>query len=142
MERLTNAFTHEARSYATIREILSRLAAYEDTGFTPEEVATFPYRKEFAYADYMKELFPKMERAEELSAADKDGRLVVLPCPLGTTVYIITAVVSRGYPDPKIEEVIREEKFSYEHIEISPRYLFFSYAEAEAALKKRKEEKR
>ena len=139
MKRLTDASTHEARNDVTIREVLARLAAYEDTGFTPGEVAAFPYRKEFAYADYMKELFPKMERAEELSAADREGRLVVLPCPLGTTVYVLTAVVSRGYPDPIIETVIREETFSYQHIGLSPRYLFFTYAEAEAALKKRKE---
>lgn len=126
-------------SYHDNRIAIEKLAAYEDTGFTPEEVATFPYRKEFAYADYMKELFPKMERAEELSAADKEERLVVLPCPLGTTVYILTAVVSRGFPDPIIETVIREETFSYQHIGMSPRYLFLTYAEAEAALKKRKE---
>ena len=102
MERLTDASTHEARNDVTIREVLARLAAYED--------------------------------------AEEQGLLLRLPCPIGTTVYIITAVVSRGYPDPKIEEVIREEKFSYEHIEISPRYLFFTYAEAEAALKKQKGE--
>ncbi len=38
MKRLTNAFTHEARSDVTIREMLSRLAAYEDTGMSPDEL--------------------------------------------------------------------------------------------------------
>lgn len=104
MERLTDSATHEAKAQVTIRELIDRLAAYED--------------------------------------AEEQGLLLRLPFPFGTTVYIITAVVSRGYPDPVIEEVIREEKFSYEHIGISPRYLFLSYEEAEAALKKRKEEKR
>lgn len=140
MKRMTDAFTHEARNDVTIREVLARLAAYEDTGLSPEEIGALPYRKEFAYADYMKSLFPRMERAEELSAADREDRIIVLPCPLGTTVYILTSVVARGYPDPIIETVIREETFSYQHIGMSPRYLFLTYAEAEAALKKRKEE--
>lgn len=82
-------------------------------------------------------IYCRLARYED---AEEQGLLLRLPFPIGTTVYIITAVVSRGYPNPKIEEVIREEKFSYEHIEISPRYLFSTYAEAEAALKKRKEE--
>lgn len=47
--RLTNASTHEARSDVTIREILSRLAAYED--------------------------------------AEEQGRLVILPCKVGDTVW-------------------------------------------------------
>ena len=49
-------------SYHDNRIVVDKLAAYEDTGLTPEQIAVFPYRKEFAYADYMKELFPKMER--------------------------------------------------------------------------------
>ena len=79
-----------------------------------------------------------VDRLAAYEDAEEQGLLLRLPCPIGTTVYIITAVVSRGYPDPVIENVIREEKFSYEHIGISPRYLFLSYEEAEAALKKRK----
>jgi len=81
-----------------------------------------------------------IDRLAAYEDAEEQGLLLRLPCPIGTTVYIITAVVSRGYPDPVIENVIREEKFSYEHIGISPRYLFLSYEEAEAALKKRKDE--
>ena len=58
----------------------SRLAAYEDTGMTPERCA------EFARADaegrYIVMRDAEQEgvaRLRELAEADKDGRLVVLP---------------------------------------------------------------
>lgn len=141
MERLTDASTHEARNDVTIREVLARLAAYEDTGLEPEAVDNLRLSLLGAVAAEIAEEQGDVEvnRAKEIAHAEAEGRLVILPCPLGTTVYILTAVVSRGYPDPIIETVIREETFSYQHIGMSPRYLFFSYAEAEAALKKRKE---
>lgn len=141
MERLTDASTHDARSDATIRDIVNRLAAYEDTGLAPEEItAIINGHRGISGDPSVITLFGKpLSHWLELHKAEETGMLVHLPCPLGTTVYIITAVISRGYPDPLIEQVIREEKFTYEHLNISPRYLFFSYAEAEAALKKRKE---
>ena len=39
MERLTISGTKEAKSSATIREVLDKLATYEDTGLMPKEVA-------------------------------------------------------------------------------------------------------
>lgn len=50
-----------AWAFAALRD---RLKAYEDTGLTPE-------------------------RADDLSKADTDGHLLVLPCNAGDTVYII-----------------------------------------------------
>lgn len=50
---------------AGIRRVIDRLAAYEDTGLEPERVA-------------------------ELAQAEKDGRLVVLPCKVGDMVYMPT----------------------------------------------------
>ena len=65
-----------------------RLAAYEDTGLTPERCA------EFARADaegrYIVMRDAEQEgvaRLRELAEADKDGRLMVLPCKVGDTVY-------------------------------------------------------
>lgn len=61
--------------------LVERLAAYEDTGLTPERCA------EFARADaegrYIVMRDAEQEgvaRLRELAEADKDGRLVVLPC--------------------------------------------------------------
>lgn len=72
-------------------EALDRLAAYEDTGLTPERCA------EFARADaegrYIVMRDAKQEgvaRLRELAEADKDGRLVVLPCKVGDRLYEVT----------------------------------------------------
>lgn len=127
--------------------VADRLAAYEDTGFTPEQIAVFPYRKEFAYADYMKELFPKMERAEELSAADKEGRLSVLPCKVGDMAYYIRGTTIYGDTVERIvidgleNQIVLNANANraYLFCDVGSN-LFFTYAEAEAALKKRKEE--
>ena len=69
-------------------EICDRLAAYEDTGLMPERCA------EFARADaegrYIVMRDAEQEgvaRLRELAEADKDGRLMVLPCKVGDTVY-------------------------------------------------------
>lgn len=65
-----------------------RLAAYEDTGLTPERCA------EFARADaegrYIVMRDAEQEgvaRLRELAEADKDGRLVVLPCKVGDGLW-------------------------------------------------------
>lgn len=70
------------------RKVWERLAAYEDTGLTPERCA------EFARADaegrYIVMRDAEQEgvaRLRELAEADKEGRLVVLPCKVGDTVY-------------------------------------------------------
>lgn len=73
---------------AGVREMMDRLAAYEDTRLTPERCA------EFARADaegrYIVMRDAEQEgvaRLRELAEADKDGRLVVLPCKVGDIVW-------------------------------------------------------
>ena len=73
-----------------IERLTDRLAAYEDTGMTPERCA------EFARADaegrYIVMRDAEQEgvaRLRELTEADRDGRVVVLPCKVGDTVYRI-----------------------------------------------------
>ena len=70
------------------RKVWERLKAYEDTGLTPERCA------EFARADaegrYIVMRDAEQEgvaRLRELAEADKDGRLVVLPCKVGGELY-------------------------------------------------------
>lgn len=81
-----------------IRQLYSALAAYEDTGLTPERCA------EFARADaegrYIVMRDAEQEgvaRLRELAEADRDGRLVVLPCKVGDTVYLIVTKRARNY---------------------------------------------
>lgn len=67
-----------------------RLAAYEDKGLEPEEVLPKDKADETALklmrlADL--ESLCSYTRLRELAEADKDGRLVVLPCKVGDAVY-------------------------------------------------------
>ena len=73
----------------------SRLAAYEDTGLTPERCA------EFARADaegrYIVMRDAEQEgvaRLRELAEADKDGRCVVLPCNGYSDIEIVRNGIS------------------------------------------------
>lgn len=60
-----------------IRQLYSELAAYEDTGLTPEEIDM-----DHEAAEQLRQLCRgcNLDRLEELAEADKEGRLVVLPC--------------------------------------------------------------
>ena len=60
-----------------------RLAAYEDTGLTPEQCENAKVIIESAFSDDTS----KAERIRELLKADKAGRVVVLPCKVGDVVY-------------------------------------------------------
>ena len=75
-----------------VREILVRLADYEDTGLTPEEILPKDKADEIALklmrlADL--ENFCSYTRLRELAEADKDGRLVVPPCKVGQRVFAL-----------------------------------------------------
>ena len=72
------------------RKVWERLKAYENTGMTPERCA------EFARADaegrYIVMRDAEQEgvaRLRELAEADKDGRVVVLPCKVGQRVFAL-----------------------------------------------------
>ena len=68
--------------------LVERLAAYEDTGFSPEAIkSAFTTDALIKLAAQALETTP--ERLRELAAADKDGRLVVLPCKVGKKLYYI-----------------------------------------------------
>lgn len=72
--------------------ICKRLAAYEDTGLEPEEVLPKDKADEIALklmrlADL--ESLCNYDRLRELAEADKDGRVVVLPCQSGEHVFAL-----------------------------------------------------
>ena len=65
-----------------VRDLYGRLKAYEDTGLTPEELKatlTEPLFLRVAAKAFGVEAY----RLRELAEADKDGRVVVLPCKVG-----------------------------------------------------------
>lgn len=63
------------------------LRQYLDTGLTPDQCENAKAIIEAAFSDDT----AKVERIQELLKADKDGRLVVLPCKLGDKLYRVFA---------------------------------------------------
>ena len=97
MERLTQRIktgevlmASEYEEKYTIKEwicvLQDRLAAYEDTGMMPDEVAE--YKK---FEDEVVASGKTFAQLVELLEADKEGRVVVLLCKMGDTVYFVNA---------------------------------------------------
>ena len=85
-------------------DFVDRLAAYEDTGLEPEAVETV---KLALAAKHMVDLETlnntPISRLVELAEADKDGRVLILPCKLGTKVYRIRYEIADHPDDPELE---------------------------------------
>ena len=67
-------------------EVCDRLAAYEDIGLTPEEIKA-PFTEDTMINLAAQAMGMEADSLRELADADKDGRVVVLPCKVGDTVY-------------------------------------------------------
>ena len=102
MERLTNKREADAQREGYERRLANgyqrsipverflRLAAYEDSGLEPEEVLPKDKADEIALklmrlADL--ESLCNYTHLRELAEADKNGRVVVLPCKIGDVLY-------------------------------------------------------
>lgn len=77
-----------------VPQLYARLGAYEDTALTPEEVLPKDKADEIALklmqlADL--ESICSYTRLRELAEADRSGRLVVLPCKVGDTLFRVFA---------------------------------------------------
>lgn len=70
---------------AGVRETMNRLAAYEDTGLTPEEVISMS--GEWCAMMSVLNATGSYDGLRKLAEADRDGRLVVLPCKVGDVMY-------------------------------------------------------
>lgn len=70
--------------------VCDRLAAYEDIGLTPEEIKA-PFTEDTMINLAAQAMGVEPSRLRELAEADKDGRVVVLPCKVyetdGVRVY-------------------------------------------------------
>lgn len=96
-----------ALSCATAGEIVQmaeRLAAYEDTGLEPEAIETVKLALAAKHLVDLETLNnTPISRLVELAEADKDGRVVILPCKVGErwvdedgrAVRITAVIVSR-----------------------------------------------
>lgn len=114
---------------AGVREMMDRLAAYEDTHMMPSDVTSM--RMDMAI---IAALFNgvDVDRMKELAEADKDGRLVVLPCEVGTATYYIHYPIA-VYPD-KSEPEIKRGIFTLCDLDRVGHSVFLTREEAEKAL--------
>lgn len=76
----------------TQKEVWERLKAYEDTGLMPKEVTALRELFEYALKESktLAEQFTLLKHIRELAEADKDGRVLILPCKVGDTVWFKT----------------------------------------------------
>lgn len=138
IEAACNAVELFPSEYHEIENAINRLAEYEDTGLEPEKIVLLKNIVDDAFSD--KPEFT--EHIRELLRAEKDGRLVILPCKVGDTIY------RRGDPIKKIYEweIVCIEMFEDETIFIDDsdnefakgdigKTVFLTRDEAEAALK-------
>ena len=111
-----------------------RLAAYEDTGLEPEEIERIldsyvrgmTLRTENAQRlEIIKEI--PIVRLRELAQAKKEGRLVVLPCEIGSPVYSHARKLDGA-------DYVRETEFWWSDIPQMGKTVFLTREVAEAAL--------
>lgn len=83
------------------RKVWERLKEYENTERRPEEVQALNRLFDYALTESrtLQEQLALIERLRELAKADKDGRLVVLPCKIGGTVYLLLRDGVKHYPE-------------------------------------------
>lgn len=86
--------------------LVERLAAYEDTGLTPEEVAALI--KDWSDLCTTIGECGGIDRLRELAEADKDGRVAVLPCkPDGSML---------NTSDPERPEIMKRIHFAVAYV--------------------------
>ena len=75
------------------RDLYGRLKAYEDTRFEPEEVTALGKLFDYALKESktLTEQLTLLHHIRELAEADKDERVVVLPCKVGDKLYRVFA---------------------------------------------------
>lgn len=127
MERYTIRLkTGEARcSQLDGNVVVERLAAYEDSRLSPEDAANL--HAILRLGDGM-----TLMRLWELAVADQEGRVLILPCKLGTKVYRIRYEIA-DYPDDP-EPEIATTWFTPEYREDIGKTVFLTREEAEKAM--------
>lgn len=121
---------------------VEQLADYEDTKLTPEEIDM-----DHEAAEQLRRLCRDcdLDRLEELAEADRDGRVVVLPCKVGDTIYHIGKVRTSHFEDDKIiiddegRWEIYEMPFALMHLPYIGESDFLTREEAEKALEAMKD---
>ena len=124
---------------------IERLAAYEDTGLEPEEIADFMKRWEqtVEIGGMLKKYC--IDHIRDLLQAEKEARLVLLPCKVGDTVWVIWGkdviyyIVDRIHILANNQVQIRAKHHVIDNVYLYPdmfgKTVFLTREEAEEALK-------
>lgn len=105
-----------------------RLKAYEDTGLEPAMCANYKTFEDEAISKGV-----TFKRIVALMEADRAGRLVVLPCKVGDTVYILRRTFDGA-------DVVGETKLWWDDIPQLGKTVFLTREEAEKVLEAMKDE--
>mgnify|MGYP006978917423 CR=1 FL=1 len=107
------------------KQVWERLKQHEDSGLSPEDAANL--HAILRLGDGM-----TLMRLRELAVADQEGRVIVLPCKEGTTVYCISLPIAT-YPDKSKPEVVPIAFTRNDLLKFGSR-VFLTREEAEKAL--------
>ena len=78
-----------------VRNILQRLAEYEDTGLDPEEINKIKENIEDGYMKSITRIYGiSIKRMKELAEADRNGQCVLFPCRVDKDVYRVNEWIS------------------------------------------------
>nr|DAK92470.1 MAG TPA: hypothetical protein [Caudoviricetes sp.] len=126
-------------------QMAERLAAYEDTGLEPEAVETVKLALAAKHLVDLETLNnTPISRLVELAEADEDGRVIILPCKVGDTVWLSQMFYTRPKkPLPVTVDAIRIDREGVMFItgrrrfykEAIGRTVFLTREEAEKAMK-------
>ena len=145
MERLTSKYPSGliAVPQGMMPEALDRLAAYEDTGLEPEEIKK-AFNEDVLLKLTAQYLSTTPDRLREWAKAEQEGRLIVMPCKVGDTVYAIRpgceicpfALVPCESEVTEFcgKDVVRDLPFAIRWLEDIGKRYFLTREEAEAAL--------
>ncbi len=118
-----------------LRRAIDCLAAYEDTGLTPEEVqAIVDFQKSKAIPEEVTLFGKPLSHWKEIDDAEAEGRLIVLPVKEGTKVW---RLLPRLNSAPEIKEMYFN-LFSMQPEDFG-KTIFLTREEAEAALEGKNE---
>lgn len=115
------------------------LRRYLGTGMTPEQAANAKTIIESAFAEDTS----KAERIRKLLAADKEGRVLILPCKRGDGIYICSAGRAWRFWVPDVSTlngrtVLNVQGFGTIAVDDIGKTAFLSLEEAERALEEQK----
>lgn len=117
----------------TQKQVWGRLKQFEDAVQTPENF--YKMYGEFCLLESALKSYGSHKRMKELATADKDGRVVVLPCKVGDTVYAADAAPVIPLRVKAIAFYLKgKDGGDYERISNIGKTVFLTREEAEKAL--------